>query len=238
MEHMSIQLNKRLQLCSPKIKVIRKSRYWSIWSYWNGYSTNHPRDGSFSLTIASTSFNSIIHCNSAHSIDSWNGNDMNVVEKRKVQTKKIPHHDVREIFDSAIMKTCVKNWKTSNKWVVRKSKNKRLYHLKVVMMTKMQRFMVSLPFSLFSPIFKVIESILILSYYYGFQTSCDSCWDHSKMGIIYIYNFYFILFYFILLLKFPFSSDDGTGNVDISTRNQPKLPSSPNLLSYKWINVH
>jgi hypothetical protein len=53
------------------------------------------------------------------------------------------------------------------------------------------------------------------------------------MGIIYIYNFYFILFYFILLLKFPFSSDDGTGNVDISTRNQPKLPSSPNLLSYK-----
>jgi hypothetical protein len=35
---------------------------------------------------------------------------MNVVEKRKGQNKKkIPHHDVREIFDSAMMKTCVKN---------------------------------------------------------------------------------------------------------------------------------
>jgi hypothetical protein len=63
-----------------------------------------------------------------------------------------------------------------------KVKKTKGYHLKIVMTIKMQRFRVSLPFSLFSPIFRGIESILILSYSYASQTSCDNCWDHSKMG--------------------------------------------------------
>jgi hypothetical protein len=80
-------------MCAPKIKVIRKIQVLEYGVIEMGTQLITLGMGSFSLTIACSSFNSIIHCNSAaHSIDSWNGNDMNVVEKKKgaKQKKKSP----------------------------------------------------------------------------------------------------------------------------------------------------
>jgi hypothetical protein len=98
-------------MCSPKIKSNKEIQVLEYGVIEMGTQLITLGMGSFSLTIACSSFNSIIHCNSAHSIDSWNGNDMNVVEKRKgaKRKKNAPIMTLGKYLTLAMMKTCVKN---------------------------------------------------------------------------------------------------------------------------------